>query len=118
MDSGGPLSAAPPRIKHIRTRDQRCRTPWCDAPIRHIDHVKTHAAHGPTSAANLDGLCEACNQAKTAPGWHARPRPGPRHTIETTTPTGHTYQSQAPPLPGDSGPTRLDLQFTHWLVAG
>ena len=28
----------------------------------------------------------------------ARPRPGPRHTIETTTPTGHTYISVAPRL--------------------
>ncbi|MFC7849189.1 hypothetical protein ACFUTU_12020, partial [Arthrobacter sp. NPDC057388] len=29
-----------------------------------------------------------------------QPKPGPRHTIEITTPTGHTYQSTAPPLPG------------------
>ncbi|HEY8296309.1 MAG TPA: hypothetical protein VIG41_13280, partial [Micrococcaceae bacterium] len=28
------------------------------------------------------------------------PRPGPRHTVETRTPTGHTYRSTAPPLPG------------------
>ena len=61
---------------------------------------RTAPAGGKTAAANLDGLCEACNHAKTAPGWHARPRPGPRHTTETTTPTGHTYRSQAPPLPG------------------
>ncbi len=84
----------------IRTRDQRCRTPWCDAPIRHIDHIRDHADHGKTRAFNLDGLCEACNHAKTAIGWQARPRPGPRHTIETTTPTGHTYRSRAPALPG------------------
>ena len=23
----------------LRLRDQTCRTPWCDAPIRHSDHV-------------------------------------------------------------------------------
>ncbi|MDQ6752497.1 MAG: hypothetical protein M3017_03565, partial [Actinomycetota bacterium] len=46
------------------------------------------------------GLCERCNQAKEAPGWSSRPRPGPRHTVETRTPTGHTYRSTAPPLPG------------------
>ncbi|HSN35197.1 MAG TPA: HNH endonuclease, partial [Arthrobacter sp.] len=46
------------------------------------------------------GLCEACNHTKELPGWTARPRPGPRHTLETTTPTGHNYQSTAPPLPG------------------
>ncbi|WP_416354778.1 HNH endonuclease [Arthrobacter gandavensis] len=55
----------------IRTRDQTCRTPWCDAPIRHIDHIRPHAEGGPTSYSNGQGLCEACNQAKEAPGWSA-----------------------------------------------
>jgi hypothetical protein len=27
-------------------------------------------------------------------------RPGQRHTTATTTPTGHTYHSTTPPLPG------------------
>jgi hypothetical protein len=27
----------------LRLRDQRCRTPWCDAPIRPSDHVKAVA---------------------------------------------------------------------------
>ena len=55
----------------IRTRDQTCRTPWCDAPIRHIDHIQPHAEGGPTSYTNGQGLCEACNHAKEAPGWNA-----------------------------------------------
>ncbi|WP_325789830.1 HNH endonuclease [Arthrobacter koreensis] len=55
----------------IHTRDQTCRTPWCDAPIRHIDHIQPHAAGGPTSYTNGQGLCEACNLAKEAPGWTA-----------------------------------------------
>jgi hypothetical protein len=77
-----------------------CRTPWCDAPIRHHDHVRGHAEGGRTSHVNGQGLCEACNLAKQAPGWTARPRPGPRHTVDTRTPTGHTYTSTAPPPPG------------------
>ncbi|MBO9524414.1 MAG: HNH endonuclease [Nocardioidaceae bacterium] len=77
-------------------RDRWCRTPWCDAPIRHHDHVKSHAEGGETSAFNGQGLCAACNQAKEAPGWSARPAPGPRHTVEITTPTGHRYRSRAP----------------------
>ncbi|MFF2604991.1 HNH endonuclease [Arthrobacter koreensis] len=93
----------------IRTRDQTCRTPWCDAPIRHIDHIEPHAEGGPTSYANGQGLCEACNQAKEAPGWNSSSTPvssrrndvSPRHTVRTTTPTGHTYISTAPPLPGN-----------------
>ncbi|MEJ7832545.1 MAG: DUF222 domain-containing protein [Nocardioides sp.] len=84
----------------IRLRDQRCRTPWCDAPIRHVDHAESLDRGGETSAVNGQGLCEACNYAKEAFGWSARPRPGPRHTVETTTPTGHTYRSVAPEPPG------------------
>ncbi|HEV7168192.1 MAG TPA: hypothetical protein VGN49_09505, partial [Micrococcaceae bacterium] len=37
---------------------------------------------------------------KETPGWTAQPIPGPRHTTEIRTPTGHTYTSTAPPLPG------------------
>lgn len=84
----------------IELRDHRCRTPWCDAPVRHRDHVVKAGDSGPTSAANGQGLCEACNYAKEAIGWQARPRPGPRHTVETVTPTGHHYVSMAPRLPG------------------
>ena len=81
---------------YLRLRDQRCRTPGCDAPVRHLDHAEDHADGGPTSAVNGQGLCEDCNYTKQALGWTARPRPGPRHTIETTTPTGHRYTSTAP----------------------
>ncbi|MBD7993886.1 HNH endonuclease [Arthrobacter sp. Sa2CUA1] len=86
----------------IRTRDQTCRTPWCDAPIRHIDHIHPYAEAGPTSYTNGQGLCEACNQAKEAPGWTAETTqiPGQRHTVRTVTPTGHTYHSTAPAQPG------------------
>src|SRR3712207_8775763 len=49
---------------------------------------------------NGQGLCEAHNIAKEAPGWRARPGPGPAghrdiHTIETITPTGHVYTSRS-----------------------
>ncbi|MGI9155820.1 MAG: DUF222 domain-containing protein [Marmoricola sp.] len=90
----------------FRLRDQICRTPWCDAPIRHGDHAVEAQSGGPTSAANGQGLCEACNHAKQAPGWWARPRPGPVHTVETVTPTGHHYLSTPPELPG---------QTRHWV---
>ncbi|HMD11379.1 MAG TPA: HNH endonuclease signature motif containing protein, partial [Marmoricola sp.] len=86
----------------IQTRDRTCRTPWCGAPIRHTDHVVPVAQGGQTSAANGQGLCEACNYTKQAPGWTARPAPGPAGAgdrVQTTTPTGHTYPSHPPPLP-------------------
>ena len=82
--------------EYLRLRDQRCRNAWCNAPIRHLDHAKDHAAGGRTSSHNGEGLCEACNHAKQADGWSVRPLEGPVHTIEIITPTGHRYLSTAP----------------------
>jgi hypothetical protein len=106
-------------------RDQWCRTPWCGAPIRHLDHPQRHADGGPTSRRNSQGLCEHCNYAKEAPGWAARPRPGPRHTVETTTPTGHRYRSTTPAQPGwnpsgstapDRAATRMETHFRDTIL--
>jgi hypothetical protein len=102
MDSRARLF--PPGLRRfIQARDDTCRTPYCDAPIRHFDHIIPWHRGGPTTRDNGAGLCEACNHTKETPGWSVRPRPGPRHTLEIQTPTGHTYQSTAPPLPG-TGP--------------
>ena len=57
----------------ITIRDDLCRTPYCDAPIRHIDHILPHTDGGHTTATNGQGLCERCNHAKQAPGWTAQP---------------------------------------------
>ncbi len=57
--------------KLITLRDQTCRTLYCDASIRHIDHVKPAADGGETSFGNGQGLCEFCNHAKEAVGWLA-----------------------------------------------
>jgi Domain of unknown function (DUF222)/HNH endonuclease len=86
--------------RFIEVRDQFCRTPWCDAPIRHIDHAQPHHQDGATSEENGNGLCEQCNYARQAPGWEIRPEPGPRHTLRVTAPTGHSYRSTAPAPPG------------------
>ncbi len=106
-----------PMRRFILLRDQTCRTPWCDAPIRHIDHVIASRADGATTTANGQGLCEACNYAKEAPGWRARTvRAGPGHTVRTTTPTGHCYDSSAPPvLPSRvrAGPTSSALESRY-----
>ncbi len=95
--------------RFIRLRDQVCRTPWCDAPIRHLDHATGVAAGGRTEAVNGQGKCEACSYAKEAPGWVARAGPD-GHEVETTTPTGHTYSSSPPVLVMiRETPVRLDL---------
>ncbi|GAA5115246.1 HNH endonuclease signature motif containing protein [Alloalcanivorax gelatiniphagus] len=82
--------------RFIRLRDRACRTPWCDAPVRHIDHVEEASDDGPTSAHNGAGLCEACNYAKTAHRWRARAEPN--GSVTTTLPTGHTVSSRPPPI--------------------
>jgi hypothetical protein len=88
----------------INLRDQHCRTPYCDAPIRHRDHAQPSAKGGPTSAANGLGSCERCNYVKEAAGWHVNTSMDEthRHTAEFTTPTGRTYRSGAPPLAATS----------------
>ena len=94
----------------IGIRDQTCRTPYCDAPIRHRDHATPVRAGGETSALNGLGDCAACNYAKEAPGWAVttQQRDG-EHIATFTTPTAATYQSTAPPLPGPPVRRRLSL---------
>jgi 5-methylcytosine-specific restriction endonuclease McrA len=102
----------------VGIRDQVCRTPWCDAPIRHRDHVIPVTEGGETSGVNSQGLCERCNHAKQARGWSARPRPGPRHSVETRTPTGHAYWSTAPPpSPTDQPASRIEGWFAQLVLA-
>lgn len=139
--------------RFVELRDQTCATPWCDAPIRHIDHVAQSRNGGETTAGNGRGTCAACNYAREAPGWSAEvihagpqwrePSPtgshprggdcaglGPPHTVRLTTPTGHAYDSTAPPvLPGRArapfgadpaeaaGPSVLEACFKELLSA-
>ncbi|VXC34785.1 hypothetical protein ARTHRO9V_240001 [Arthrobacter sp. 9V] len=114
----------PQRLRRfVEIRDHTCRTPYCDAPIRHIDHVVPWKGGGETSLANAAGLCEACNHTKENPGWSARTTPGAGtsgstnvgsrsngsregtiagevHAFEVRTPSGRRYRSRPPPLPG------------------
>jgi hypothetical protein len=94
--------------RFIDLRDDTCRTPYCDAPIRHHDHASPHGRGGRTSGVNGLGVCEACNYAKQAPGWTVSTSVDQTggHTAEFSTPTGAHHQSQAPPLPGL---VRIDL---------
>lgn len=59
--------------------------------------IKGRAEGGPTSGPNGQGLCEACNYAKAAPGWSARPRPGPRHTAPAPRRATPTNPQPRPP---------------------
>ncbi len=94
----------------LRAREQGiCATSWCDAPVRHIDHVTPFAEGGQTSLDNGQGLCARCNHAKQAPGWRQKAtESNGRHAVETATPTGHTYTfvAPAPPEPVQPDPAQ------------
>jgi len=84
----------------VITADRTCRTPWCDAPIRHLDHPIRVADGGQTTAQNSQGLCEACNYTKEAAGWQTVLHPD--RVVETVTPTGHRHRSRPPPVIGQT----------------
>ncbi|WP_460599806.1 HNH endonuclease, partial [Flexivirga lutea] len=83
-------------------RDQTCRTPWCSAPIRQIDHIQRHTDGGDTSERNGQGLCARCNYVKEHPDYHVIGHAG--HTSIST--TGFTVHSHPPAPPGQPPPTR------------
>jgi hypothetical protein len=107
----GPILGGDPRRRHfdrhltqlIKLRDQTCRDPYCDAPIRHIDHIQRHSDGGSTSYGNGRGTCERGNYTREMPGWHIKTidygLDNRQHKIIITTPTGHHYHSRAPDPP-------------------
>ena len=59
----------------IRARDQRCRDPFCDAPIRHLDHIERHADGGPsTDRRVLTGHPEDLVRRRTVGACRTTPR--------------------------------------------
>ena len=92
----------------IRLRDHICRTPFCDAPIKHLDHIRPHAKGGETSERNGQGQCARCNQVKEHPDIDVTGDAG-----ETTTTTGGLTATSRPPAPpGMPPPTRSHVERT------
>jgi hypothetical protein len=82
----------------IRARDgNRCTAPYCDAPIRHIDHKERWADGGRTTFTNGGGLCEFHNHARE-PLERARASGRPRRPQPTS------VRPAAGPRPRDSRP--------------
>lgn len=86
-------------------RDDVCRSPWCDAQIKHADHSQAFAAGGETAWDNASGLCAACNFLKELPGWRHE---ATAEELVVRTPTGHRYQIATRPL---GTPTRNSSQL-------
>jgi len=100
-------------------RDRLCRTPWCDAPIKHLDHPVPVTRGGTTTRLNAQGLCERCNYAKDAVDWWVRadPQHAGRHRVLITTPTGHTYRSEPPQPPGTRQVSDVEFYLSTLTLA-
>ncbi|UYG16178.1 HNH endonuclease [Brachybacterium huguangmaarense] len=72
MDSRARAFPAPLE-QMVRWRESTCASPWCNATVRHIDHITPHADGGATSYANAQGLCVRCNLLKDHAGWTVTP---------------------------------------------
>ena len=103
-----------------------CRTPGCNAPIRHHDHITRAADGGPTAAANGQGLCERCNHVKETPGWTTwvpDTSANQRHEVHGVTEHLRILRSTAPPPPGgpaggiDYSTFELRLASTYTLAS-
>lgn len=79
----------------ILVRDDTCRTPYCDAPVKHVDHATPYREGGTTSALNASGLCAGCNYTKENPAWTHE---ADSDRLAVTTPTGHRYAVRSLPL--------------------
>lgn len=77
-------------IIRARTRN-RCAEPYCDAPIRHIDHIRRVTDGGATDLDTGRGVCEFHNHVREQPGWRVERTPV---GVTTTTPTGHTHTAR------------------------
>lgn len=105
----------------IVIRDGTCRTPFCGAPIRHLDHATPFREGGPTSYQNGSGLCVRCNLTKEHPGWRHE---ATAESLTVTTPTGHRYTRPTAPLlppppespPALAGPVDLGVLRLRRLV--
>lgn len=115
----------PPAMRRFLTwRDTTCRGPFCNAAVRHGDHIVPVAQGGATSLDNGEGLCAHCNTKETstrsvqrvrgpdAPGHRVR-WTGHSGTSRTTTPTpliGRVTPPRRPPEPEPPAPPPPDPQ--------
>lgn len=109
-DAGGRLATADSRARRfpfavrqfVLARDERCRTPFCDAAIRDVDHDLPHSVGGPSTLANAQGLCRRCNlvkgastDASTTPPLIRGTRAGPHRNGPPGPPIGSSSGSAA-----------------------
>ena len=94
----------------IRTRDEVCRTPWCGAPIRHIDHITPFHAGDPRSPTTVRVYVNAATRSRKHPAGtlHRQLMAASccAHRPATSTSVGH------PTCPANS-PSETALRANH-----
>ncbi|WP_433556633.1 DUF222 domain-containing protein [Pseudonocardia xinjiangensis] len=102
LDYGTTRYRPPPHLtEHVIARHQYCQGPGCRVPANRcdLDHnvpFDPDTDQGPTSAANLGPKCRPHHRLKGMSGWSVSQYPD--GTILWTTPSGHTYRVDPPPL--------------------
>jgi hypothetical protein len=86
--------------RYIAIRDDTCRTPYCDAPIRHTDHATAHGAGDKPPSSTV----RAPAKPAITPSKH--PAGGSAPAATATAPTPPT----SPPQPGPD----TDPRPHHW----
>ncbi|MCH6169590.1 HNH endonuclease signature motif containing protein [Pseudonocardia alaniniphila] len=102
LDYGTTRYRPPPHLtEHLIARHQYCQHPGCRVPAHlcDLDHNQPYDpanGQGPTSAANLGPKCRPHHRLKGYPGWSLTQYVD--GSIVWTTPSGHTYRVDPPPL--------------------
>lgn len=100
LDFGRTTYAPPQELRdHVVARDVTCTAPTCMHPAEtgEIDHVVVFP-EGPTSATNTHAPCTHDHRARHQGGWSVSRDDG---GVTWTSPTGHAYRTDVPPVLGD-----------------
>ena len=76
MDSRARLFP-PGHRRFIQARDDTCRTPYCDAPIRHLDHIIPWHTGGPTTTDQRRRTLRSLQPHQRNPRLESTPQPEP-----------------------------------------
>ncbi len=88
--------------RFVITADRTCRTPWCDAPIRHLDHVQPAADGGEPAPTTVLGCAKrATTPVKSRAGSLSRCQSGLSRLLPrpaTATEAGRRLRSARPAI--------------------
>ena len=106
MDSRARLFP-PGHRRFIQTRDDTCRTPYCDAPIRHLDHIIPWHTGGATTTDQRRRTLRSLQPHQRNPRLESPPRtrhPAPPHAQADDTDRPQLLLHRATPAGNSASP--------------